>query len=153
MIKGLFETHINVRSLERSMPFYEQTLGLLPGAYTDARRVAFYWMGAVGEAMLGLWEKPEDQIIPQHFAFRCDLDDLLHRAVPFLKERDIPCYNFLQDGTDQPMVFAWMPAISIYFKDPDGHELEFISMLKGEPRPEYGVVSYARWQEICGEIP
>lgn len=32
MITGLFETHINVANLERSMAFYEKVLGLEHGA-------------------------------------------------------------------------------------------------------------------------
>ena len=70
MITGLFETHINVANLERSMAFYETVLGLELGIKEEGRRVAFYWVGGRGEAMLGLWEKPADQILPQHFAFR-----------------------------------------------------------------------------------
>ncbi|GAB3643035.1 hypothetical protein GCM10027423_36720 [Spirosoma arcticum] len=48
------------------------------------------------------------------------------------------------------MVFGWMPAVSIYFRDPDNHELEFIAMLPGPPRPDIGVVSYADWNELSG---
>jgi len=51
----------------------------------------------------------------------------------------------LKNGLDEPMVFAWMPAVSIYFNDPDGNSLEFISMLDGEGKPELGVLSYADW--------
>jgi hypothetical protein len=40
------------------------------------------------------------------------------------------------------MVFGWMPALTIHFRDPDGHSLEFIAMLPDAPRPELGVVSW-----------
>lgn len=43
------------------------------------------------------------------------------------------------------MVFAWMPALAIYFKDPDGHDLEFIAILEGEGKPELGVINYEKW--------
>jgi lactoylglutathione lyase len=43
------------------------------------------------------------------------------------------------------MVFAWMPAVAIYFNDPDGHSLEFIAILPGKPRPELGVISFDEW--------
>jgi lactoylglutathione lyase len=46
------------------------------------------------------------------------------------------------------MVFAWMPAIAIYFKDPDLHELELIDKLPQKPRPEFGIVSYEDWMLI-----
>jgi hypothetical protein len=46
------------------------------------------------------------------------------------------------------MIFGWMPAIAIYFQDPDGHSLEFIAMLPDDPNPEVGVVSWQAWQEL-----
>jgi len=146
MINGLFETHINVSDLERSIAFYTQVLGLELGRVEQARRVAFLWMGGRGESMLGLWEKPRARVVRQHFAFRASLENVLHRSVDWLKERGLPCRNFLDDGSERPMVFAWMPAISIYFRDPDGHSLEFIAMRPGEPRPELGVLSWEQWQ-------
>ena len=44
----------------------------------------------------------------------------------------------------------WMPAISIYFSDPDGHELEFIGVLDGKTRPddEKRVLTYEEWLAI-----
>ena len=70
------------------------------------------------------------------------------KSVSFLKERNISPYNFLKDGTEAPMVFAWMPAIAIYFNDPDGHYLEFIAILEGKSRSELGVISYEKWREL-----
>lgn len=148
MITGLFETHINVADLERSIAFYEELLGLELGLKEERRRAAFFWIGGRGEAMLGLWEKPANEVVPQHYAFRAETEAIRHRAVPFLKERNLEPRNFLNDGTERPMVFGWMPALAIYFRDPDGHSLEFISMLPGEARPEVGVVSWEAWQTL-----
>ncbi len=83
-ITGLFETHLRVRNLERSMEFYEKILGLELGMKEQARRVAFYWIGGRGKTALGLWEKPPwvsernagDPLITQHCAFEIDLADL-----------------------------------------------------------------------------
>ncbi|MEM7346780.1 MAG: VOC family protein [Chloroflexota bacterium] len=151
MITGLFETHINVTNLEQSMRFYGETLGLEFARKEEARRVAFYWLGERGEAMLGLWEKPKDQVIRQHFAFRATIDDIRHYAVDFLRARHLPSRNFLNDGTERPMVFGWMPAIALYFQDPDNHSLEFIAMLPDPPRPEVGVVSWETWVALQKE--
>jgi len=121
MITGLFETHINVRDLDRATAFYRDVLGLELGTIDQARRVAFLWMGGRGESMLGLWEKPAGEVVPQHFAFRASEDDIRERSVAWLQERNLAPYNFLRDGHGRPMVFAWMPAVAIYFNDPDGH--------------------------------
>ena len=147
MIKGLFETHINVSSLEQSMKFYGEVLELELGALDEKRRVAFYWLGKWGEAMLGLWEKPGENIPQQHFAFRCEIEDVLKYSVQYLKKRELAAHNFLNNGKEEPMVFAWMPAVSIYFNDPDNHSLEFIAMLPGSPKPALGIVSYEEWMQ------
>jgi lactoylglutathione lyase len=47
---------------------------------------------------------------------------------------------------DQKRVFAWMPAASVFFDDPDGNLLEYIAMLDGRPRPELGLLSWSEWQ-------
>lgn len=145
MIKGLYETHIFVESLERSVNFYTNVLGLIKSHDDDDRRIAFLWIGKPQEYMLGLWEKPKEEIDIRHFAFRCEASFILNEAVAFLQERNLQPYNFLKDGTTQPMVFAWMPAIAIYFNDPDGHVLEFIAILEGKAKPELGVISYQEW--------
>ncbi len=145
MIKGLYETHLFVESLERSVDFYKNKLGLLQAGYEEGRKIAFFWIGKPKEFMLGLWEKPKQEIDIRHFAFRCDAEYILNHAVNYLKERNLQPYNFLKDGNEQPMVFAWMPAIAIYFNDPDGHVLEFIAVLEGDAKPELGVISYEEW--------
>ncbi|GEO24983.1 fosmidomycin resistance protein [Alicyclobacillus acidoterrestris] len=146
VIEGLFETHIHVANLEKAAQFYEDVLGLTL-AYEDSRRVRFYWLGKPGNAMLGIWEKEPSQVIRQHYAFQTSLDNM-KRVVSWLKERGIAVRNFLNDGTERPFVFGWMPAVSIYFSDPDGHSLEFISMLPGAPKPELGIVSWDEWEQL-----
>ncbi|GMK39772.1 hypothetical protein PCCS19_28270 [Paenibacillus sp. CCS19] len=39
-------------------------------------------------------------------------------------------------------------AVSIYFSDPDGHSIEFIAMLKDEPRPELAIMSWSEWEHL-----
>lgn len=145
MIIGLYETHLFVEDLDISIDFYKNVLKLQQCHFDSDRRAAFFWIGEPKAAMLGLWEKPTSEIEKRHFAFICDKDFILNEATDFLKKHDLSPYNFLNDGTDRPMVFAWMPAIAIYFSDPDGHYLEFIAVLEGEARPELGVISYEDW--------
>jgi lactoylglutathione lyase len=147
MIKGLYETHLDVSNLEKSIDFYKN-LGLQQCFYDNNRRAAFFWIGKPKQFMLGLWEKPTPEIHSSHFAFECDPEWVLNESIPFLKKRNMNFKNFLNDGIERPMVFAWMPAISIYFDDPDGHSLEFIGILQGKSRPEKGIVSYEEWLEF-----
>ena len=105
------------------------------------------------QAMLGLWEKPKEDIDIRHYAFECDPDWIENESVKYLESQNINHWNFLNDDTKGPMVFVWMPAISIYFNDPDGHELEFIGVLSGKPKSdkEKRVVTFIEWLKIKNE--
>lgn len=146
MITGLYETHIKVSSLENAVEFYTKVLGLELAHRDETRPIVFLWIGKNKQAMLGLWEQKEN-LQTRHFAFTAEKEDILKNSVAFLKNKNLMPYNFLKDGIDKPMVFAWMPALAIYFNDPDGNQLEFISILEGEGRPELGVLSYEEWVE------
>lgn len=146
MIKGLYETHIQVSDLENAIKFYTEILGLEFAHKEENRRIAFLWIGKNKESMLGLWEQKEN-LQTRHFAFTVDKEDILNYSVEFLKNKNLTPYNFLKDGIEKPMVFAWMPALAIYFNDPDGNQLEFISVLEGDGKPELGVLSYEEWME------
>lgn len=146
MIKGLYETHLQVSDLESAITFYTEVLGLEIAHRDETRPVAFLWIGKNKSSMLGLWEQKEN-LQTRHFAFTADKEDILNESAEFLKSKNLKPYNFLKDGSGKPMVFAWMPALAIYFHDPDGNQLEFISLLEGESRPELGVVSYEEWLE------
>lgn len=151
MIKGLFETHLFVENLERSIEFYTNVLKLEQFLYEEERRAALFWIGDTpGQSFLGLWEKPKNEIDIRHFAFECDWEWILNESVNFLTSQNIHCWNFLGDNSQKPMVFANIPAIAIYFSDPDGHYLEFIGKLPGKYSPEKGsmVISYDEWLEL-----
>lgn len=147
MIQGLFETHINVTDLERSVAFYRDVMELAVAYEQPERKVTFFWIGGHNQFMLGVWEVPADQIQRQHFAFRISVDDMRH-VKQHLLDKGLSPRNFLNDETQDPMVFAWMPAVAIYFKDPDGHSLEYIAPLDGEPRPELGVIAWDEWERL-----
>ncbi|MEM6687537.1 MAG: VOC family protein [Bacteroidota bacterium] len=153
MITGLYETHLFVENLERSIEFYSKVLKLKQCRYGAERRTAFFWIGKDKQCMLGLWEKPKDQIDIRHFAFQCEPEWIVNESVNFLKSHNIPYWNFLEEDNDKPMVFCWMPAISIYFHDPDGHELEFIGILPGDVKSddEKRVVTYEEWLRLKDE--
>ncbi|PVH26438.1 VOC family protein [Sphingobacterium corticibacter] len=145
MIKGIYETHVQVSNLENAIAFYTQVLKLTVGHLDEQRRIAFLYMpGNDKTSMLGLWEETVN-LQTRHFAFHCEKDFILNQAVDFLQENQLLPYNFLKDGSVQPMVFCWMPALAIYFNDPDGNQLEFLSLLEGDPQPSLGVLSYDDW--------
>src|SRR3954471_3841095 len=147
-IRDLFESHLNVTDLQRSMSFFGQTLGLELAEVFWERRVAFYWIGGRGNSMLGLWEVGTGpQKLSFHIAFRADLPHLLG-APALLRAANVVPLDFWGQPTNEPVVFAWMPAASLYFCDPDGTMLELLSMLPESPQPDLGIVGWSRWNEI-----
>jgi hypothetical protein len=42
-------------------------------------------------------------------------------------------------------VIGWMPAAAVYFRDPDGHLIEYLAMLEEPARAERGIVSWSEW--------
>ena len=54
-IRGLFEAHLTVSDLDRSIAFYRDVLGLPLAHRIPARQVAFFWVPSSDKAMLGLW--------------------------------------------------------------------------------------------------
>jgi lactoylglutathione lyase len=144
-IRNLFESHLTVSSLERSMNFYGSTLGLEIARFDAELKAAFYWIGVPGKSMLGLWEAGAAPLrMNVHIAFRADLADVLD-APRRLRNAGIEPLNFSGNQTDEAVVLAWMPAASVYFRDPDSNLLEYLSMLPDAPRPELGAVGWKQW--------
>jgi len=93
-IRDLFEAHLTVGDLERSMAFFGDTLGLKLARVFPDRRAAFYWIGGPGSSMLGLWETgPAPQRMSLHVAFRVELSDLLD-APQHLRAANVASLDF-----------------------------------------------------------
>ena len=145
-IQDLFETHLTVSDLPRSMAYYADTLGLELAQFLADRKIAFYWIGGRGNSLLGLWQaQPGSPVQPLHIAFRVELADML-KAHDSLRDANIAPLDFDRNPTIEPVVLAWMPAASLYFQDPDGHLLEFLSLLPDSAEPNLGVVSWSAWK-------
>ena len=144
-VSGLFEMHLTVSDLDRSVAFYRRAIGLSPAFAVPERSAAFLWIGAPGEAMLGLWSLGSAPVgLALHVAFRASLDDVLG-ACDRLRELGVTPLSFFATETDEPSVIAWMPAAAVYFRDPDGHLLELLAMLDTPPRPDLGIVPWSEW--------
>ena len=145
-VRGLFETHLTVRDVPRSVAFYRDVVGLPLALDLPERNAAFMWIGAPGRAMLGLWGIGSSvNSLTLHIAFDVALDDVVG-APERLRAQGVTPLSFFGQETGEPDVLAWMPAAAVYFEDPDGHLLEYLAMLDAKPRPEAGIVPYSEWQ-------
>jgi lactoylglutathione lyase len=143
-VRGLFETHLTVADVPRSVAFYRDVVGLPVALELPERGAAFHWIGRPGQAMLGLWSIGSAPMNMQlHIAFDVALDDVL-AAPAALRERGVEPLSFFAEPADEPSVIGWMPAAAVYFRDPDGHMLEYLAMLGGPPRPELGIVPWSQ---------
>jgi lactoylglutathione lyase len=144
-VDGLFETHLTVADLGRSIAFYRDVVGLELAHEVPERGAAFLWVGRPGWAMLGLWPLGSAPLVLSlHLAFRTPLDDVL-AAGARLRSLGVTPLSFFGEETDEPSVIGWMPAAAVYFRDPDGHMLEVLAMLDMPPRPERGIVAWSEW--------
>lgn len=112
-IRGLYEVAIRVKELQRSETFYTEVLGLEVGIRDERRRWLFLRAG--GQAGMVVLQEDRGDWPTQHFAFTVAEEDM-EDAARLLRERGVE--------VDGPHYHEWMPATSIYFADPDGHELE-----------------------------
>jgi lactoylglutathione lyase len=154
---GLYEVHLPVSDLKRSVNFYSEKLGFSLGFGNESGTSALllYSDGST-RWMLGLFQV--DAIVHRrpaeyHVSFRIaekDVDQMVDR----LRERGIepvhPPAAPLQGPMEEPIVHGWMPAAAVFFKDPDGHLLELIAELSDGPRPDFTYRSLTEWRTLVG---
>ncbi len=112
---------IKVRDLERSKKFYTEVLGMqvmqgvpeigavfLANHARDHHEIALFQIGPNAES-----PKP-NQIGLAHIAFRLQSEEELQAAYEELKAKDVPVNFTVNHGVTK----------SVYFRDPDGYELE-----------------------------
>ncbi len=112
-IRGVYEVVIRVRDLARAEKFYCEQLGLEVGLRVEERGMVFLRVG--GQAGMLVLQRDPGEWPTQHLAFTVD-EAQLDRARQELEAKGV--------STHGPVVHDWMPARSLYFADPEGHELE-----------------------------
>ena len=118
-IRGVYEIAIRVKDLATAEAFYREILGLQVGIRDESRKWLFLRAG--GDAGMIVLQEDKGQWPTQHFAFTVDEGDI-QQAADTLRERGV--------NVEGPSFHAWMPAKSIYFADPDGHDLELCAPVK-----------------------
>ncbi|HJS97304.1 MAG TPA: GNAT family N-acetyltransferase [Solirubrobacteraceae bacterium] len=142
---GLFEAHLTVSDLYRSIEFYREVVGLSLALELPERGAAFFWIGGPGEGMLGLWSLGSAPMgLSLHIALRASLKDVL-AASDALRSNGVTPLSFFGAETTEPSVIGWMPAAAVYFRDPDGHLIEYLAMLNEPPRADRGIVPWSEW--------
>jgi lactoylglutathione lyase len=150
----LYEIHLPVSNTEVATGFYTKIVGL-PLAHRDPQRdIVFLWASAKRQGMIGLWGPgttygPQDDCAAKsHTALAVSYEELL-AAIQNLSRHGIETFGFGGNKTQEPSVIGWMPSAQIYFRDPDGHVLEFISILPDQPRPDF-IGPYSKWTSVTG---
>jgi len=144
-VRKLFESHLTVSDLQRSVNFYRDLVGLTLALEVPERNAAFLWVGEAGDSLLRLWSLGSSPLgITLHAAFEVTIDGLLD-APKRLESQSITPLSFFGAETTEPSVIGWMPAAALYFRDPDGHLLEYLAMLEENPKLELGIVSWSEW--------
>jgi catechol 2,3-dioxygenase-like lactoylglutathione lyase family enzyme len=118
-IRGLYEVAIRVKDLTKSEMFYRKILGLEVGLRDERRRWLFLKAG--GQAGMVVLQEDKGDWPTQHFAFTVEDADIEAAA------RDLEDQGVVVKG---PVYHEWMPAKSVYFSDPDGHDLELCAPVR-----------------------
>jgi lactoylglutathione lyase len=116
-LKGVYEVAIKVKDLSRAEAFYKDVLGLQEGIRDDVQRRVFLYVG--GNAGMVVLQEDQGEWPQQHFAFTVSARDL-DQAAKQLQDRGVK--------VSAPLHHKWMNATSVYFEDPDGHDLEFLAL-------------------------
>ena len=152
MIKGLYEAHLPVSNLKKSIEFYK-SLGL-EFAWKD-EDTAFFWIEK-NKSWLGLWEGGEHKIpyhpSIRHIAFRIDYTDM-KKALTWLKSKNIEATPFGQRNSVEPFVRPNQGNASVYFNDLDGNSLELMCFIDVPERLKNvsTKLSLEEWEKLLKE--
>ncbi|SOC42579.1 VOC family protein [Ureibacillus acetophenoni] len=153
MIKGLYEAHLPVSNLERSIEFYKK-LGFW-FAWRD-EDTAFFWIEE-GISWIGLWVGEEHQTpyhpSLRHIAFRVDYEDL-KQSLTWLESIQVEAVPFGGRTSIQPFIRPDQGNASVYFNDPDGNSLELMCYIDvpDELKHITDKLSFEEWENLVGSV-
>ena len=124
----LYEAHLPVSDTEAARKFYVEIVGLKFAHRDLMRDIVFLWAGADRRSMLSLWGPTTAY------------------AGERLNAANIKTQNFAGEETTEPSVIGWMPSAQLYFRDRDGHSLEFITLLNESSEPNFNG-SLSEWRQ------
>jgi lactoylglutathione lyase len=113
LVCGLFETHLTVSDLQRSIAFYRDIVGLQLAFQTSEHNAAFFWIGdhssysSSRHSMLGLWSvgtAPLD--LNLHVAFEVAAINNLLDAPKRLKDQGVIPLSFFGKESMEPSVIG-----------------------------------------------
>ncbi len=144
----LYEAHLSVADTGAAQAFYTGVVGLQFAHRDLTRDIVFLLAGDDRRSMLGLWGPSTSygrDFHKSHLAFAVSLAELLD-AGQKLRSCGVACQDFHGHQTDEPSVIGWLPSAQLYFRDPDGHSLEFIALLDDPPDPNF-LGSLSEWRK------
>jgi len=124
-IAGIYEVAIRVKDPARAEAFYKEQLGLEEGIRDASRNWLFLRAG--GNAGMIVLQEDKGDWPTQHFAFTV-AEKEIENAAQALRDKGV--------AVTDPFFHEWMPAKSVYFQDPDGHDLELCAPMEPGPRKE-----------------
>ncbi|HEY2714551.1 MAG TPA: VOC family protein [Chthoniobacterales bacterium] len=144
----LYEAHLPVADTGVAQAFYTDVVGMQFACRDPCRDIVFLWAGDDRRSMVGLWGPMTTyggRFHESHLAFRVSLAELL-AAGQRLHRSGVMSQDFGGTQTDEPSVIGWMPSAQLYFRDPDGHLVEFIALLDDTPDPSF-IGSLSQWRK------
>ena len=105
-VSGLYESHLTVANLDRSIAFYRDVVGLELAYVVPSGDAAFFWVGGRERSMLGLWSIHSSPVrLRLHIAFATELEQV-KKSVAILRSKGIvPRSGGGGPELDEPSVF------------------------------------------------
>lgn len=119
-IRGIYEVAVKVKNLPTAEMLYRGVRGLTEGVHDERRKWLFLRAG--GDAGMVVLQEDGGSWPTQHFAFTV-AEEGIEQAAAALRARGV--------AVKGPVFHSWMPAQSIYFSDPNGHDLELCALVGG----------------------